>query len=425
MAKLVEIPLNKYTDSQIKRYEELDRRIFKKISETAKEINKKNIIHLSATPLGGGVAELLKSQIPFERTLNLNSYWLVIKAPFKFFVITKKIHNLLQGAGGFLTKEEKNFYLEINNQLAKSLKKFCQRFSSGVIVIHDPQPLPIIQFIPRNFFSILRFHLDLLTPNVLTMEFLKPFIEKYQKIILSSKEYLNSMPWLKKSKLKIIMPAIDPFSEKNRQINIESAKVILQEFGINPSRPIITQVSRFDSWKNPLDVVMAYYLAKNKIPELQLILAGLFLAEDDPEAMAVFKEVKKHARGDPDIHFFTNPQKLKEVGNDTFINALYTASTLTIQNSIREGFGLTITEAMWKEKTVVVRPTSGSKIQIKNNKNGVLAFSTEEIAKVIVRLIKNKRLRERLGRAARQSVKKRFLLPRFVLDNLKVYKFQN
>lgn len=419
MSRLIEVGVKPAAD--IGERKKLQPLAYRSLAGLSKKIRDLAVIHINATPSGGGVAEILKSAVPLERHFGLKSRWFVFEAPLRFFAITKKIHNLLQGKPGSLTEDEKNFYLAVNSELGKDFKRRFRRLNRAVVVVHDPQPLPLISFIPKNFFPVLRLHIDLLTPNASALEFLKPFISAYPQMILSSKDYRASFPWFKKSKIKIIAPAIDPFSEKNKPMNPDVAKLILEQFGINCTKPIITQVSRFDPWKDPLGVIRAYYLAKNTLPDLELVLAGFFFAKDDPEAISVFKEVKKHARGDPDIYLFADTRKLKNVVNDTLMNALYTASSLIIQKSIREGFGLTITEAMWKGRAVIAGTTSGSLLQIKNGKNGILVSSPEEAAKAIVRLIKNKALRERLGKAARESVKRRFLMLRFVLNNTKLY----
>ncbi|MFH0803786.1 MAG: glycosyltransferase [Candidatus Tagabacteria bacterium] len=244
-------------------------------------------------------------------------------------------------------------------------------------------------------------------------------------LILSNKDYLPAFPWLKKSKLKIIYPAINHLSEKNRFINEDIAKEIILGQGINSLKPIVAQVSRFDFWKDPLGVIRAYYLAKNEIPDLQLVLVGFFETQDDPEQVLVFEQVKKHVRGDPNIYLFLNQKQLKNVSMSLFINALRTLNRIILQGSIREGFGLTITEGMWKGQPVIARISSGALIQIKNGENGILVASPEEMGKAISRLLKNEKLREKIGKAARESVRKNFLMPRFILNNLKLYKMSN
>jgi len=421
MAKLIEIALEAFSENELKQYQELNRTTYQDINTAAKRIKRKAIIHISATPYGGGVAELLRKQIPMEKSLGLESKWLVINAKEEFFRVTKKIHNLLQGKAGFLSEGEKKLYFSVNNQLKKQLLEFLKKFKIGIVVVHDPQPLPLLDIIPKNFSSLLRLHIDLSSPNPSIIEFFRPLIVNYNFVILSNRDYLPALPWLKKPKTKIIYPAIDPFSEKNKPMSKTVAKIAISEYGINPGKPIISQISRFDSWKDPLGVIQAYYLAKNEIPDLQLVLVGFFEAQDDPEAILIFEEVKKYAKGDNDIHLFYNLNQLKTSSDDdVFINALQTASQIIIQASIREGFGLTITEAMWKGKQIIARTNSGALLQIENNKNGILVNSPEEIGKAVVYLLQNKKLGERLGKAAKFSVKRNFLMPRFILDNLKL-----
>ena len=408
---------------KIGQYKNFNPVVYRKILAAFGKIRGIPVIHINATAQGGGVAEMLQGQIALERDIGLKSRWLVIDgAPKEFFEATKKIHNLLQGKSGELTEMEKEAYLETNHELRASLQKIIGKYKRGVVMIHDPQPLPLVHCIPDNFAKILRVHIDLSTPNAATLDFLRPHIEKYDKVVLSSKTYKSSFLWLPKSKKEIIMPAIDPLSLKNQPMDLRVAQDILEKFEINCTQPLISQVSRFDPWKDPMGVIKAYYLAKNEIPELQLILAGFAFAKDDPESAEIFKTVQKHAKGDPDIFLFSDPRLLRDFSNDTFISAVFTASDVVVQKSIREGFGLTMTEAMWKGKPLVAGKTAGALLQIKHGKNGLLVSSPEEAARAIVRLFKDKKLAARLGKSARESVKKNFLFPRYLLEHLELYR---
>ena len=422
MIRLSEVNTN-FEDTTIDDYKNLTPDIYRNLKNTAKKIKELNVIHINATPEGGGVVEILSSQIPLEKSLGINSHWLFIEAPPEFFDITKQIHNLMQGKNGTLSEKEKRRYLEINKELGKSLNDYLKQFSSGIVLIHDPQPLPLIQFIPKQFTSILRLHIDLSTPSSTTLDFLKPYIMKYEHVIATNKNYFTCMPWLEQSKREVISPGINPFREKNKDLDLETCQLVISHLGINRTKPIVTQVSRFDPWKDPIGVIHAYYMAKNEIPDLQLVLAGLITATDDPEAESVFKEVQKHAKGDHDIYLFSDPDKVlsSKISNDLFINALYTTSTVVMQKSIREGFGQTTTEAMWKGKAVIAGKTIGSMMQIKNNINGILVTSNEEAAKAIVRLVKDEKLRDKLGKAAKETVKNKFLIVHPLLDHLKLY----
>jgi len=419
MANLIEV--TDLLSKNIESYHSFNKRCFNSLVDQSKKLSGKTIIHINATAQGGGVAEMLVSQIPLERSLGLDSKWFIIQAGPEFFEVTKKMHNLSQGESGGLTEKEKEIYLNTNKELGNALKKILAKFDSGIVIIHDPQPLALIDSIPSNFSSIFRLHIDISTPNPSMLEFFRPYIEKYSYIILSNEIYASSMPWLNKNKVKIIYPAIDPMTDKNKMMAQEIAWNILEEFGINPSKPLIAQISRFDPWKDPVGVIRAYYLAKNSIPELQLILAGFIVAQDDPEAEKIFKTVEKHAKGDPDIFLFANPDKLGTISNDLFINAVYTVSTVMVQKSIREGFGLTMTEAMLKGKAVIAGTTLGSLAQIKNNKNGILVTNSKETAQAIVKLIKDENLRQRLGKEAHKSVINRFTILSMLLDYIKLY----
>lgn len=403
-----------------RKYQKITPKIFRQSISLAKQLRGKKIIQINSTQLGGGVSELLRSQVPLEKSLGLKSDWYIIKAPIQFFKITKKIHDLLQGEPGILTDSEKYFYLKwLYSKIAPSFEKLISQEKPDIVVIHDPQPLPLIDYISGKTVPLLRMHIDLSAPNPKILKFLQPLIEKYKLAIFSHSTYRPS--WLSPRKSKIIMPAIDPFTIKSQSMGKTEAEKILGLYGINADQPIISQVSRFDPWKDPLGTLQAYYLAKNEIPQLQLILAGIFQAYDDPQAIKVFKKVKKQAKGDPDVYLFSDPARLKEISNDLFINAVYTASAVIIQKSLKEGFGLTVTEAMWKGKAVIGGQTKGIALQIKHRKNGFLVSNPEQTAQYLVRLLKDKSLRKRIGQAAHQTVKDKFLFSRFILDHLKIY----
>ena len=403
-----------------KKFKKITPEVFKKTIVLAKKLKGKKIIHINSTSVGGGVAEILKSQVPLENSLGLESFWYVLKAPSSFFKITKKTHNLLQGEKGDLTESEKRYYLDfLFKKVSFDFYEIIKSINPDILIIHDPQPLPLIKFVPSNIKTILRIHIDLSSPNKNTISFLKPFIEKYHKIIFSHKDYRFNL--FSPKKIRIIHPAIDPFSEKNRFLKITQAKEILAFLGINPEKPILTQVARFDPWKDPFSTLKAYYLAKNKYPQLQLVFASIHQAKDDPQAKEVFKKIKKHAQGDPDIFLFSEPEQIKEISNDLFVNALNTASTIFIHKSIKEGFGLAITEAMWKKKPVIGGKTKGISLQITHKKNGFLVKDYKEASFWIEKLLKNKSLRKKIGEAAWQTVKSKFLISRLIFDHLKLY----
>lgn len=403
-------------------YKNLTPEIYNKSVNLAHKIEGRKIFHFNSTRLygGGGVSELLHSQVPLEKSLGLDSHWFIIKAPAKFFGITKKIHNLLQGELGVLTDSEKRLYLEwVNNKIAPSFKKVIGKERPDIVIIHDPQPLPLINNIPKDIVPILRLHIDLSEPNPTVLKFFQPLIKKYKTVILTHSIYRPI--WLAKEKTKISQPAINPFSDKNRTMKKSEAKKILSRYKINTEKPIISQVGRFDPWKDPMGTYQAYCLAKNKIPNLQLIMPGFRFAKDDPQAQEIYRELKKQIKNDKDVFLFFYPEQLKGLSNDLFINAVYTASKIVLQKSLKEGFGLTVTEAMWKGKPVIGGMAKGIALQIKHGENGLLVSSPEQAAEYIIHLLEDRSLRKELGKAAQKTVKDNFLLSRLVLDHLRVY----
>ena len=418
------IPVENLPAFDFKKFKKLTPLIYEKTIRLSRKIKGKKVVHINSVSYGGGVAEMLRSQIPLENSLGLNSLWYTLSAPLKFFNITKKIHNLLQGKKAKLSENEKKYYLNwISTKAGKDFCYILEKESPDILIIHDPQPLPLISLLSKSKKQpriILRLHLDLSTPEKNTLKFLKKFILRYNSVILSHPDYKFS--WLDSNKVEIIYPAINPFSVKNRPMKLSQAKEILFTLGVHSDKPIISQVSRFDPWKDPLGAIQSYYLAKREIPNLCLILAGIFFATDDPEAKKIFKEVKKHTEGDPDIYLFSDPYQLKNVSNDLFINAVYTISTVVLQKSIREGFGLTVTEAMWKKKPVIGGETKGISLQITHNKNGFLVKTPYEAADYIVKLFKDKKLRKRIGEYAHKTVKEKFLISRLILDHLRIYR---
>ncbi|MDP2676632.1 MAG: glycosyltransferase [bacterium] len=384
------------------------------ILRLAKKLRGKRIIHLNAAPKGGGVAEILKSLIPLERDLGLTSEWYTIRAPRAFFVITKKIHNALQSAPLRITAEEKRLYLKINKNIAYDLKKIKK---ADIYVIHDPQPLALIAYFHEGS-MISRIHIDLSDPDPDVLSFLKPYLRKYNCLIFSMKEF--AVPGVR-TKKSYILPAIDPFAIKNISLREDARQKILEDAGINPTKPLISQISRFDPWKDPLGVIQAYYHAKNEIPDLQLALVGFAEAQDDPEAQEIFEQVQKHAKGDPDIHIFFDPKTLGAFTNEMLVNAVQSGSDVVLQKSLKEGFGLTVTEAMWKGKAVVAGNVGGIRKQIRSGKDGFLVNTPMEAADRIVELIRDKKLNARLGASAHMRSKNNFLMSRHLHEHLKLY----
>lgn len=398
----------------------LDKDEYEKIKLLAKKLKGKKIVHINATPTGGGVVTILRGIIPLEQSLSVDSSWYTIDgAEEDFFVITKKIHNSLQSGGEILNEDERNRYLKTNQSLAKAMEKI----PADLYFIHDPQPLTALHFSnKKNAQKVLRLHIDLSEPTQDTLSFLEPYIEEYGKVIFSLEDFVpQNFP---KSKLLIIPPAIDPFDVINMPLSEEESRAIVSGFGIHCEKPLISQNSRFDPWKDPVGVIHAYYKAKNEIHDLQLVLANISEAADDPEAKSVFLEVKRHAKGDPDIFLFSEPEQVGYISSGLLTNAIQAQSDISLTKSIKEGFGLTVSEAMWKGRPVIGGNVGGIKKQIIDGESGFLVNSPDEAANRIVELMKDEKLRKRIGKAAHERVKKHFLITRHLRDHLEIYSEQ-
>ena len=386
----------------------------------AEELKDVRIVHINSTATGGGVAEILQSLVPLTNGLGIPTERVVIDPPAQFFDVTKRIHNLLQGAEGSLDARDLDIYFQSIRSVAEDMRR--RHLTADVWFLHDPQLLPLARMLPRKWEETWVWvgHIDFTTPNLGVLGSLIPLTKDYDRLILSLESYvpdgLGDTP-----PVSIAPPAIDPLSVKNIPLDQKKASSMVAAMGVGPARPLVCQVSRFDSWKDPWGVIDAYRLARKSVPGLQLALLGLSQAIDDPEAADVVASVTQHAEGDPDIHLYFEPQGLPGT-IDEVVNAFQVVPDVVIQKSLREGFGLTVTEAMWKGKAVIGGNVGGIRIQIENGVSGYLVDSPEECAWRIVELIKDPKLRSRIGRAARESVRERFLMPSLLLDYLKVVK---
>jgi trehalose synthase len=369
------------------------------------------VVHINATPTGGGVAEMLVGLMPVLRSLGVEASWYTLPPDEGFFQVTKRLHNALQGDATGLSARSWRVYEATLERVASSM----QEMAADVWVIHDPQPLRLQQLVPLGCRTLWRCHIDCSSPNAAVAATLAPWVGSYDLAIFSDLAYV--LPGLAPAQMVMEFPAIDPLTRKNQALEVSEAQSVLADLGLDPRRPIVTQVSRFDPWKNPWQVVDAYRLAKQTISDLQLAMVGVFSAKDDPEGPLIYESIRERAGDDPDIHLFIDP---KRVG-DREVNAFQTASSVILQRSTREGFGLVVTEAMWKGRPVIATPVGGIKHQIVHEQSGVLAESLEECADWIVRLLRDRELAERMGESARESVRKQFLLPRLVRDELALY----
>ncbi len=390
------------------------------LTAVARDLGHLRVVHLNSTASGGGVAEILQSLVPLMNSLGIATERVVINPEPEFFKVTKRIHNLLQGAEGTLSAGELEIYYQNIENVAEEIRQ--NQIAADVWFLHDPQLLPLARLLPKPADQTWLWvcHIDLTAPNGTVLDTLLPLARDYDQVIVSLSQYvpkgLNGTP-----PVSIAPPAIDPLTTKNDPLGETEALSLVAAMGIDPERPLMTQVSRFDPWKDPQGVIDAYRLARRYIPGLQLALLGLSLANDDPEALEVLANVEEHVAGDPDIHLYFDPNGLP-CTVDYVVNAFQVASTVIIQKSTREGFGLTVTEAMWKGAAVIGGNVGGIRVQVEDGVTGYLVDSPEECAQRVVQLFQDPVLRTRMGEAARERVRERFLLPRLALDYLQVVK---
>ena len=353
-----------------------------------------HVAHVNSTYYGGGVAELLSSITLLMNGAGIKTGWRVIQGRPDFFSITKKMHNALQGADIHLTDLKLHIYEEVAFENAVR-----NHLDHDVVIVHDPQPLPLIRHYRKNSPWIWRCHIDLSAPNMELWKYLRPLIERYDAVVLSSPEYAQELDVSQ----RFIMPAINPFSTTNKELSEEEITDRLAHYGVPDDLPLVVQVSRFDKWKDPQGVIDAFRIARKRV-DCTLVLVGN-VATDDPEGQEVFESVCKC--GEERIQVLS-------VQDSALVNALQRRAAVVLQKSTREGFGLTVTEAMWKGTPVVGSNVGGIRHQIRDGENGFLVETVEQAAERIVQVIKDAKLREKLGASARESVRQRFLLTRLM-----------
>jgi trehalose synthase len=365
------------------------------------------VVHVNSTRRGGGVAEILEKLVPLMQELGLDASWEVIDGTDDFFACTKSFHNALQGKVTGIPDTLLRTYEEVNAQNAERLRPLLE--SADVVFIHDPQPAPLLRHCAgRRGKWVWRCHIDLSRPYRPVWKYLRQFIDGYDASVFSIAAFAQPMP----HPVFLIPPSIDPLSEKNVPLPPEEVQRVLQDFGIDPQRPILLQVSRFDRFKDPLGVIQAYKLATQFVPSLQLVLAGGG-AVDDPEGDAVLTEVLEATTGDPDIHVLSSGHY-----SDRTINALQTGADIVLQKSLREGFGLTVTEAMWKGKPVIGGNTGGIRLQLLNHRTGFLVDTPEGAAMRIRYLLFDRPRIRQIGENAREMVRQNFLITRHTREYL-------
>jgi len=385
--------------------------VLDQLSTVARELRGVRVAHVNATPYGGGVSELLRSTVPLLNDLGLVAHWKTIFGDNRFFQVTKKIHNGLQGAKGGLTEADREAYLGTSRRNAELFEE-----EYDFVFLHDPQPAAILKMRrKRSGRWIWRCHIDTSWPNPDVWGFLRKYIAEFDGAVFSMKEFIP--PDFPIATVDIIPPAIDPLSPKNMPLNEETLRQVLAWIGIEPDRPLITQVSRFDAWKDPMGVIAAYRLVREEFPSLQLALVGS-MALDDPEGWDVYHQIIEASRNDPEIHVFTN---LIGVGN-VEVNAFQRLSNVVIQKSIREGFGLVISEALWKTTPVVAGRAGGITLQMADNSGGILVDGVEACAAAVKTLLRDRGQALDLARLGKERVRHHFLLPRLLLNELHLMK---
>lgn len=381
------------------------------ITSLARELSGVRVLNINSTAFGGGVAELLSRYLPLLQGLGMSVDWHLIHGEPHFFTVTKAFHNALQGADYHLGDEERKVYLKVNQDSAALLDD-----SYDVIIVHDPQPAALRHFAKdKKSKWIWRCHIDSSASNPEVRDFLVPYIHEYDAFVFTMAAFL--LPGLDRDRAHFIAPAIDPFATKNMDIPADVCRRAIRDSGIDTGRPLIVQVSRFDPWKDPMGVIRAYQLIKREVPGVQLALIGA-MAGDDPEGWRLLDQVQEQSADDPDIFVFTN---LAGVGSME-VNVFQRGCDVVLQKSIREGFGLVVSEALWKEKPIVAGRAGGIPMQFPGSFDHYLVDSVEDCAAKVVDLLQRAGERGDFGRAGRDHVRRNFLLPRLVRDELRLLK---
>ncbi len=390
-----------------------------KIEELAAPLRGARVLHINATANGGGVAELLSTLVPLQRGLGLEAEWHVLAGSEAFFDLTKKLHNGLQGMDIELAPGHRGLYL---STLETNAGVFARDWD--FVIVHDPQPAGLVGLLDgrRTGHWIWRCHIDTSTPGESALGFVAPFISAFELAIFTLPDYVTEQ--LSPGRTEFVYPSIDPLTPKNQPLSHALSKEILAgRFGIDSERPLMTQVSRYDPWKDPLGVIDTYRLVKNRIPDVQLALVGN-LADDDPEGRAYHAQAVERAAGDPDILVLSTLDRLSRdpLTHALEVNAFQSGSDVVVQKSTREGFGLVVAEAMWKYAPVVGGRVGGIIEQIEDGVSGYLVSSTEECADRVEELLNHPELRRQMGVRARESVRTRFLTPRHLADYLRIFR---
>ncbi len=378
------------------------------IKEKAQAVKDKRLVHISSTSHGGGVAEMLATLVPLMNKAGVETGWRILRGNPDFFTITKKFHNALQGEKINFSEIKKQLYVVANQDFS-----VYTHISHDCVVIHDPQPLPLIEYYDKRQPWMWRCHVDLTSPNKEVWEYLKLFIKRFDLMVVSNKDYFRvDMP----IDQKIMYPAIDPLAAKNCYLSSADVAKYLKKFDIPIDKPLITQISRFDKWKDPHGVIEAFKTVREKI-DCRLVLCGS-IAADDPGGLHIRKTVlrkEKRLIEDGDLVIITSE-------NNILVNALQRMSAVIIQKSIREGFGLTVAEALWKEKPVIASDVGGIPLQIEDGKSGFLVepHDINGTAQKTIEILENPDMAAEMGRKGKETIRERFLITRLLIDYLDI-----
>jgi len=393
--------------SRLQDYEPIvGRSCLEELRVLAGELSGKIIQIINSTFVGGGVAEILEHMVPLLNQLGVDARWDVISSSEEFFEVTKKFHNALHGKREKISPEDFALFSEITERNLEEM-----RFYGDYFFIHDPQPVALIakkKEIGKRW--VWRCHIDVSSPDKKVWKFLRDFIVDYDAAVFSSPNFAQQLP----IRQFLITPSIDPLSDKNKELDSGTIDTVLKKYGLTSDKPMIVQISRFDRLKDPLGVIEAFEMVRKNI-DCQLVLAG-GTATDDPESEEVLKEVRRRAEGNPDIHVLMIPSE-----SDLEINALQRAATVIIQKSLKEGFGLTISEALWKAKPVVASAVGGIPLQIKNKLTGLLCYTVEGAAYALKQLLSNPEYANWLGQNGKEHVKQNFLITGHLKDYLLMF----
>lgn len=383
--------------------------LIQELEELAADLKGLRLCHVSSTPFGGGVAELLTSYLPMMRGLGIHADWQVIHGDSRFFTITKALHNAIQGGDGSLIKREETQRVYRTHNQSNAREMDCDY---DVIIVDDPQPAALRRFSGKTQAKwVWRCHIDSSEPNEAAWGFLAPYVEEYDAAVFTMDKFVPQ--GLAVPHIAIMAPAIDAYSSKNMPLPKSLCREMMENLGLDRNRQVIVQVSRFDPWKDPFGVIKIYQLAKQEVPGLQLALVGS-LAGDDPEGWTMYAAIHAEADKDDDIHIFSN---LTGVGNME-VNAFQTACDVAIQKSIKEGFGLVVAEALWKATPMVAGNAGGIPMQMTGRLSDYLVTGIEDCAQKVVHLLRNPALASELGKEGRENVRRNFLMPRLIRDEL-------